>query len=107
MKPIKRTTITTAFSFLPRHSEMIKHLVEDKGTFTSGSDVVRKALEFFHDKTYPAYIFSLTPGQEVKKAQLDTVKAIESMSPEDFTLQVCKGLIRDGMAIFYNIIASD
>ena len=106
MKPIKRTTITTAFSILPRHTEMIKHLIEDKGTFTSGSDVVRKALEFFHDKTYPAYIFSLTPGQEIKKAQLETVKNLDSLSPEDFATQECQALVRGGMVILWNIIAS-
>ena len=92
-KKIKRKTITTAFSLMPRHAEIIEHFIDDKKTFTSASDVVRQALEFFHDKTYPVYIFHLNPAAKDKKEIQDQREALISMPDETFALETIKGKV--------------
>lgn len=69
---------------MPMHQRIIEHLMEDKSTFTSASDVIRRALEFYHDKTYPAYIFQLSPAAEDKKRKREAEEAEESISIEDY-----------------------
>lgn len=83
MKDIIRKTIVKGFSLLPAHLEFINHFIEEKGTYTSESDVVRKALEFFHDKTFPDYVYKLTPAAEQKKKKLDQEKEFISQTDDE------------------------
>jgi Arc/MetJ-type ribon-helix-helix transcriptional regulator len=99
--------IKKLFSLHPvKHQEIINHFIEE-GRHTSESDVVRSALIFYHDKVYPNYIYHLTPAGNEKKEKIESKARLESMSPEDFATQECKALVRDGMAIMYNIVSTD
>ena len=107
--PIKRKTVTTAFSIMPRHMEIIEHFIKEKQTFTSGSDVVRQALEFFHDKSFPAYIFHLTPAATEKKEKIDKKKEVEEMDDLQFATDYLKAYIYEGpdgkkYAIFHRLL---
>lgn len=73
--------------------ELVEHFISDKGTFTSASDVVRQALEFFHDKTYPNYIFRLSPTQQLKAQELESKKEAEALPNEQFALENLKALV--------------
>lgn len=79
----KQKTIQKLFSVMPKHVDILKHFIED-GRALSESDVVRQALLFFHDKTYPNYIFQLSPAGEVKKRNLDKVLKHEAIPDEEF-----------------------
>jgi len=98
-------------SLYPRQVEMIDNFLEIKG-IASASEVVRQAIIFYFDSTFPGYIWKLndkqlTEKELAQKREREQQEALVSMSPEDFTIHNCKGLVRDGMAIFYNIIANE
>ena len=94
---------------MPRHMEIIEHFIKEKQTFTSGSDVVRQALEFFHDKSFPAYIFHLTPAATEKKEKIDKKKEVEEMDDLQFATDYLKAYIYEGpdgkkYAIFHRLL---
>lgn len=90
---IKRNTIVTGFSIMPRHKELITHFIEDKGTFKSASEVVQRAIEFFHDKTYPDYIYNKSATDVLKREKLSTKKSLDEMSDLDYAKDVIGALV--------------
>lgn len=82
MEKIKRNTIVIGVSVLPRHKEQIEHLITDKGTYKSASEVVQRAIEFYHDKLYPAYVFNETAAGKLKARKLKDLEAQASISPD-------------------------
>ena len=83
-KIVKRNTVIMGVSVMPRHKELIDHLMVDKGTFKSASEVVQRAIEFFHDKTYPDYVYNKSATDVFKRKQLKAQIELETMPDEDF-----------------------
>lgn len=90
--------IQRTFTLHPMHMEMIDNLLQNKGCI-SYSDVIRRAVEFYHEKSFPDYIYKLTPAAEQKKKKMDMEKKFEDMSDEQFVAQGIPGaLVRSNAA---------
>lgn len=70
-----------------KQEEIIRHFVEE-GRAISDSDVVRQALNYYHDKVFPNYIFRLTPAAKKKQKELDYEDEYENQTEEDFALSI-------------------
>jgi len=87
-KDFTRRTFSLGVSILPRHKEQIDHLIEDKGTFKSVSEVIQRAIEFFHEKTYPDYVFHMSPAAQLKAKKLKEIKEKEAVTHEELADQL-------------------
>lgn len=79
-------------SIFPPHQEIIDHFLDEGKASTS--DVIRQALEYYHRKLYPDYIYRLTPAGEEKRRKLAEQEAANLVSDEEFAVQHLKSLIR-------------
>lgn len=79
-------------SIYPVHLQIIDHFIND-GRATSDSDVVRQALIFFHDKTYPNYIFKLSPAGKLKEKVLAKEEAFQSLPDEQYATETLNAVI--------------
>jgi Arc/MetJ-type ribon-helix-helix transcriptional regulator len=82
-KEIKRKTIITGISVLPKHQEYVAQLMEEKA-FMSVSDVYRRALEFLHEKTFPSYVYNKSASDILKRKKIKEVVEFENIPPEDY-----------------------
>ena len=74
---------------------MIEHLKADKGTFKSSSEVIQRAIEFFHDKTYPAYVYNQTPAGKIKELKLKELEAEANQTPEELVMEIKGRIVLD------------
>lgn len=79
-------------SLHPKHVNILQHFIDD-GRATSESDVVRQALMFYHDKTYPNYIFQLSPAAKRKKKELEQEESFEAVTDGEFATKTLKGVV--------------
>lgn len=81
-----KTTKKVIFLY-PPHLNFIDHFINDKG-MASTSEVIRNALTFYHDKTYPDYIFRLSPAALEKKIKRQEKTKKEEMSNEEYAQSI-------------------
>ncbi len=91
-KPINRKTIVVGMALLPQHMEYIENLMNRKA-FMSKSDVVRRAIEFFHDATFPDYIYNKSATDKKKRTEIEQKEKKEAMTDEDFATNVLEAPI--------------
>ena len=79
----RRKTIVVGVSLTQQGVDYVEHLLEDKG-FVSKSEVFRRAIEFYHEKTYPDYIYNRSATDKIKRASLEKNNDIEELSDIDY-----------------------
>ena len=97
-------TVRKIYSITQRHVDYIEHFLAEKGML-SGSDVVRQAIAYFHDKTFPDYVYRETAAGVEKKQKQEAVKSFKEMTDEQYCEQELKAPIyqnRDG--IWYVVV---
>lgn len=83
-KPIKRNrTIVTGFTVLPMHLDYLDHFIAEKA-YLNRSDVVRRAIEDYHERAFPDYIYKRTATDIAKREKIASEAILESLSPIQF-----------------------
>lgn len=85
-----RKTQIVASSLTPQCIEYIDHLLEDKG-FVSKSEVMRAAITFYHDKTYPNYIYNRSATDMAKRQTLNKNNDLEDLSDLEYAQKYLPG----------------
>ena len=91
---INRKATGKMVSLFPQQLEVINHLIADKG-MGSASDVIRQALNYFHNALYPAYIFNLTPAGKIKELKLKELQAEIELTPEQIAEDIKARIVSD------------
>lgn len=91
------------------HIEIVNNFIEKKG-MVSESDVVRQALMFMHEKTFPDYVFHVSPEKMKKFEEKEEEKRMKNISDEEYCTTVLKAPIfdspTDGRVVVLHTIAN-
>lgn len=77
-----KNLVQSMFGITKYHKGLIDMLIKNKG-FTSGSDVVRRAIEELYEHYYPPYR-QPSPAGKFKQKKLEEQETFENMSPSDY-----------------------
>lgn len=61
--------------------------MESKGV-GSYSEVIRQAIVFLHDKTFPDYVYRETPASQLKRSKAEQAEAWERMTDEEYVKDI-------------------
>lgn len=86
----RRKTTVVGVSLTDQTIEYVEHLLEDKG-FVSKSEVFRRAIEFYHEKSYPNYIFNRSATDVAKRVSLEKNSDLEELSDLDYARKYLPG----------------
>lgn len=89
-EPKRRKTQVVGVSLTQQSVDYVEHLLEDKG-FVSKSEVFRRAIEFYHEKTYPNYIFNRSATDIAKRATLEKNNDLEELSDLQYARKYLPG----------------
>lgn len=96
--------IGQSIGLTPIHIAMLDNFIVSKG-HTNYSDTVRRAIEFFHDKTFPDYVYKETEAEKIKREARETKEAMEAIPAEQFAIETLKANIEaDGNGTKYAVI---
>lgn len=90
IEPKRRKTQVVGVSLTQQSVDYVEHLLEDKG-FVSKSEVFRRAIEFYHEKTYPNYIFNRSATDVAKRATLEKNNDLEELSDLQYARKYLPG----------------